>query len=115
MRSLHRQSRPPRDRACPRGETVAVLAAQSGRLSEEAAFSRTAPAPSPHADRDRRVPREHRPRLAALRTTDDPLRHPRLLPARRIARAAAAARCFYLEPAARPRLAARPVEGAHSP
>src|SRR5437764_8276942 len=116
MRSLYRQPRPPRDRACPRGEAAAVLAAQSGRLSEEAALSVSPRMVPAYLGDDRPLPCRHRAAIAGFqRTRYHSLRHPRLLPPCRAARSAAAARGLHLEPATRPRLAARPLGGPDPP
>src|SRR5205807_840738 len=65
-------------------------------------------------DHDGRLPRDNRAGLAALRRTrDHTLWRARRLPRASAARGAAAAGNFYLEPAARARLAARPLGCAH--
>ena len=93
-----------------RGETAALLAAQPGAISAQAAQCLAARLVSADLGRDRRLSRQNGPGLAAAwRGRDDPLRRPRPLSRRRAARAAAAARDLYLEPVARARLAARPL------
>src|SRR6059058_170810 len=110
MRSLYRQSRPPGNRACAGRDAPAVLAAQSGGLSEEAAFSLAAAAAPPGPGDYGGIPRANRAAWAALwRQTDHSGRRARPFPPRPRARAAAANCRLHLEPVARPRLAARPL------